>query len=243
MPLVDHGHRHLHLKLVYYGPGLGGKTTNLRYIHGRSDPRRRGRLISMQTEAERTLFFDLLPVELGRFRGYQVRLHLCTVPGQAALAATRRLVLRGADAVVFVADSQRAALDANRESWLDLESSLRALGRTVDDMPLVIQFNKRDLPDVLPIETLKSVVRPSRMVPEVEASALEGWGVFRTLKLATTEALKATGDPAKAPQGRTPSILPGRRASLFPGGIPAAAHGAPSAIPPMPGVPRMDEDD
>ncbi len=242
MPLVDHNQRHLHLKVVYYGPGLGGKTTNLRYIHRRSDPRHRGRLISMQTEAERTLFFDLLPVELGRFRGYQVRLHLCTVPGQAALAATRRLILRGVDAVVFVADSQHAAADRNRESWLDLEQALGGQGRSTTDIPLVVQYNKRDLDRVLSIEDLRALLSLRTPAPEVEASAMEGWGVFRTLKLATSEALRAAGDPRKAPQGRTPSILPGRRASLFPGGVPDAAREAASPIPPMPPLPRPDDE-
>ena len=242
MPLVDHNQRHLHLKLVYYGPGFGGKTTNLRYIHRRSDPRHRGRLISMQTEAERTLFFDLLPVELGRFRGYRVRLHLCTVPGQAALAATRRLILRGVDAVVFVADSQPAAVDRNRESWIDLERALRGQGRSISDIPLVVQYNKRDLDRILTIEELRTALSFDGAPPEVEASAMEGWGVFRTLKLATSEALRGAGDPRKAPQGRTPSILPGRRASLFPGGVPDAAHEPTASIPPMPPLPTSEED-
>ncbi len=144
MPLVHHAHRDLQMKVVYYGPGLGGKTTNLEYIHANTRPERRGKLIALENEAERTLFFDLLPMELGEFRNYRVRLHLCTVPGQIAYDTTRQLVLKNVDGIVFVVDSQPSRLEANYESIRNLEANLRLQGDDPDRMPLVVQYNKRD---------------------------------------------------------------------------------------------------
>ncbi len=220
MPLVNHANKELHLKLVYYGPGLGGKTTNLEFIHARSRPENRGKLVSLMTEAERTLFFDLLPVELGRFRGYTVRLHLCTVPGQIAHDATRRLVLRHVDGVVFVVDSQEGTIDANVASIRNLAENLELQGDHPDRMPLVVQYNKRDLENAMAIEALQAALRVPEDVTQVEASALEGWGVFDTLKHITKACLKLIGDPASLPEGRSPSIMPGKRASMYrmPGG-------------------------
>src|SRR5687768_7363606 len=155
MPLVNHARQEIHLKVVYYGPGLGGKTTNLEQIHSKTKPDRRGKLISLATESERTLFFDLLPVELGVFMGYQVRLHLCTVPGQIAHDKTRRLVLRHVDGIVFVADSQPERLRENQESVINLATNLRLQGDDPDVLPFVVQYNKRDLAGVLSIDELR----------------------------------------------------------------------------------------
>ncbi|MBJ70781.1 MAG: gliding-motility protein MglA, partial [Sandaracinus sp.] len=195
MPLVTHAKRELHLKVVYYGPGLGGKTTNLELIHARSRPENRGRLVSLMTEAERTLFFDLLPMDLGHFKGYRVRLHLCTVPGQIAHDATRRLVLRHVDGVVFVVDSQDGRMEQNVESIRNLADNLRLQGDDPDRIPLVVQYNKRDLSIALPVDDLREALAVPEDVAQVEASALEGWGVFETLKAITKACLKLV-DPA-----------------------------------------------
>ena len=165
MPLVHHARRELHLKVVYYGPGLGGKTTNLEHIHAHSRPDRRGKLISLAAETERTLFFDLLPVDLGEFKGYQVRLHLCTVPGQIAHDRTRQLVLRHVDGIVFVVDSQRARFEENVESIVNLDANLRRQGDDPDRIPLVVQYNKRDLPEIASIEELREGLRVPEGVP------------------------------------------------------------------------------
>ena len=240
MPLVNHARRELHLKIVYYGPGLGGKTTNLEYIHRHSAPARRGKLISLVGEAERTLFFDLLPVELGELKGYTVRLHLCTVPGQIARDATRRLVLRHADGVVFVVDSQQGRVEANVEAIRNLADNLRLQGDDPDRIPLVVQYNKRDLPSAMDVASLQAALGVPDDIPQVEASALEGWGVFETLKHITKACLRLAGDPARMPEGRSPSILPGRRASMY-----RAAEELPVpqvVVPKAPPVPSFDED-
>src|SRR3954451_5253785 len=155
MPRIHHATREIQFKVVYYGPGFSGKTTNLEQIHKRSNPAHRGKLVSLNTESERTLFFDLLPVDLGVFRGYSVRLHLCTVPGQIALDETRRLVLRNVDGIVFVVDSQRERLEANIASLRNLEANLLLQGDDPSRMPLVVQYNKRDLPKALAAEELR----------------------------------------------------------------------------------------
>lgn len=216
MPLVHHAHRDLQMKVVYYGPGLGGKTTNLEYIHAHTRPERRGKLLALENEAERTLFFDLLPVELGDFRGYRVKLHLCTVPGQIAYDTTRQLVLRNVDGIVFVVDSQPTRLEANYESIRNLENNLRLQGDDPDRMPLVVQYNKRDLSGVMPVSDLRDALRVPPGVVEHQASATTGEGVFDTLKSITREMLKICPDPARMSEGRTASILPGRRPSMFP---------------------------
>jgi signal recognition particle receptor subunit beta len=216
MPLVHHAHRDLQMKVVYYGPGLGGKTTNLEYIHANTRPDRRGKLLALENEAERTLFFDLLPMELGQFRNYRVKLHLCTVPGQIAYDTTRQLVLRNVDGIVFVVDSQPTRLEANYESIRNLESNLRLQGDDPDRMPLVVQYNKRDLVGVMGVDELREALRVPPGVQEHEASAMTGEGVFDTLKSITREMLKICPDPANMNEGRTASILPGRRPSMFP---------------------------
>ena len=249
MPLVHHARREIHLKVVYYGPGLGGKTTNLERIHAGSRPERRGKLVSLATEAERTLFFDLLPVELGVFRGYQVRLHLCTVPGQIAHDRTRQLVLRHVDGIVFVVDSQTERLGENRESIANLATNLRRQGDDPNRLPLVVQYNKRDLPNALPVGTLRAALNVPAGVPELEAVALEGRGVFETVKEVLKGCLRLVGDPKEARLGWKPlSTQPGARASMFPG-APAREGGAPrplvghTPLPAPPKAPHLASDD
>jgi mutual gliding-motility protein MglA len=217
MPLIDHIRKELHLKLVYYGPGLCGKTTNLEFIHQRSRPDLRGKLVSLKTEAERTLFFDLLPVNLGSFHGYSVRIHLCTVPGQVAFDSTRRLVLRHVDGVVFVVDSQASRIDDNIDSMHNLAINLRLQGDDPDRLPLVVQYNKRDLPGVLPVSVLREGLAIPRQVPQFDAVATTGVGVFDTFKAITKETLRVVGNPERLPAGRSVPRAVARRPSLFPG--------------------------
>lgn len=242
MPLVNHARQELHFKVVYYGPGLGGKTTNLEHIHARSRPDRRGKLISLSAESERTLFFDLLPVELGEFKGYQVRLHMCTVPGQIAHDRTRQLVLRHVDAIVFVVDSQHARLEQNVESIANLYANLRRQGDDPDLLPLVVQYNKRDLPEIASVAELRAALRVPSGVPEVEAVAVRGIGVFETMKAVLRQSMQLVGDPRTAREGRSPSILPGRRASMLPDPL-ATESGSTTipggALPPAPKLPNV----
>jgi signal recognition particle receptor subunit beta len=179
MALVNHTTREINAKIVYYGPGLCGKTTNIHLIYHRIAPGMRGKLISLATETDRTLFFDFLPVELGTIKNYKVRFHLYTVPGQVFYNATRKLVLKGADGVIFVADSQRAMIDADLESMANLRDNFGEQGIDVEDFPMVIQYNKRDLPDILSVEELNSAMNP-RNVPFYEAVAMSGEGVLKT---------------------------------------------------------------
>lgn len=225
MPYVDHARKELRLKVVYYGPGLGGKTTNLEQIHKNTRPERRGKLVALNTEAERTLFFDLLPVEIGRYRDYQVRVHLCTVPGQIALDETRKLVLRHVDGVVFVVDCQPARLRENIESMRNLEINLRAQGDDPSKLPTVVQWNKRDLAGPGGIEEARIALGVPPGVVQVIASAARGEGVFETLKAVLKECLAVVDKPERAPQGHSPSIMPGYRASMYPEAVPAAAGG------------------
>lgn len=248
MPLVNHARREIHLKVVYYGPGLGGKTTNLESIHGRTRAELRGKLISLATESERTLFFDLLPVDLGLFRGYQVRLHLCTVPGQIAHDRTRRLILRHVDGVVFVADSQRFRVEDNLESIDNLADNLRRQGDDPDRLPVVVQFNKRDLPSAMPIQELRAALKIPEGVHGVAAVATEGKGVLETVKTILKGCMKIVGDPRNAPEGRSPSILPGKRASMFPSapGLPESERAKMARdvrIPAPARTPRFDIDE
>src|SRR5215831_18349841 len=175
MALINHRAREIHFKIVYYGPGLGGKTTNLQILHDRLPPERRGRLLSVATDHERTLFFDFLPIELGNVNGLVTRFHLYTVPGQVFYRLSRRAVLQGADGVVFVADSHPARETSNRESLADLEQHLVTLGldeRRRRALPRVFQYNKRDLPAALPVARLRSALNPEG-APEFEAVARE----------------------------------------------------------------------
>ncbi len=181
MSYVNHLTKEINCKIVYYGPGLCGKTTNLNYIFARTKQEARGKMIQLATETERTLFFDFLPIDLGTVQGYKVRMHLYTVPGQVFYDASRKLVVRGADGVVFVADSQPGRREANIESLENLELNMSQNGSSLEAVPYAIQYNKRDVPDALPIADLRSDLNP-KGVPEFEAVAVTGAGVFDTLK-------------------------------------------------------------
>jgi len=181
MAFVDFSAREIHCKIVYYGPGLCGKTKNLQFLHERTSPSRRGQLISLATPNERTLFFDFLPLDVGSLRGFQTRLHLYTVPGQVFYDAARRAILRGVDGIVFVADSQVARLAANVESIRNLEKNLREQGYEIAEIPYVLQLNKRDLSSAMPVAELSRRLA-IKGEPTLEATAATGAGVFETLK-------------------------------------------------------------
>ncbi len=181
MVFVNYTTMQMTAKIVYYGPGLCGKTTNLQWIHSKTAPRSRGEMVSLETEADRTLFFDLLPLDVGIIGGMKVRLQLYTVPGQVFYNATRRLVLKGVDGVVFVADSQVPGLEPNQESLANLKQNLEELGLSVPDLPIVFQYNKRDLRNILAVGKLDKALNPSG-APSFEAAAIHGVGVFETLK-------------------------------------------------------------
>jgi hypothetical protein len=203
MALINHRAREIHFKIVYFGPGLGGKTTNLRFLHDRLPAERRGRLISIATDHERTLFFDFLPVDLGQVNGFLTRFHLYTVPGQVYYRLSRRAVLQGADGLVFVADSHPAREQANVESLADLAANLRAMALTQaqqERIPTVFQWNKRDLPAALPVERLRAALNRGG-APEFESVASEGRGVSETLRTICKLVLGrlATGDRPPAP--------------------------------------------
>jgi len=177
--------KEISLKIVYYGPGLGGKTSSLQYIHRAIKPDARGQLVSLSTGVDRTLYFDFLPVKLPKLRGYTVRVQLYTVPGQVHYNSTRKLVLTGADGIVFVADSQKARREANIESFQNLRENLREQGLSLDRMPHLLQYNKRDMPELLPVSELDGTLNPHR-APTFETSATKGVGVFEALKSITT---------------------------------------------------------
>ena len=224
MSLINYASREINCKLVYYGPGLGGKTTNLEYIYEKVAPTAKGKLISLATETERTLFFDFLPVDLGTIRGFKTRFHLYTVPGQVYYNASRKLILKGVDGVVFVADSQLERMEANLESMQNLYDNMAQHGYDLTRMPFVIQYNKRDLPNAAPIQELQDALnpgwpvedparqrttpdpdRPGEMLvrqvdgtwiertPWFEGVAVQGVGVFDTLRAISKKVLKALG--------------------------------------------------
>ena len=181
MTFINYAAREINCKIVYYGPGLGGKTTNLKWIYGKSNPTSRGKLISLATETDRTLFFDFLPLDLGTIRGFKTRFHLYTVPGQVFYDASRKLILRGVDGVVFVADSQAARMEANVESLRNLQANLKDQGYDLNKIPYVLQLNKRDMATAVPVEEMKRQIM-LRNEPVFEAVAQTGIGVFDTLK-------------------------------------------------------------
>jgi hypothetical protein len=181
MSLINYSSREINCKIVYYGPGLCGKTTNIQYVYNKVAPETKGKLITLATEMDRTLFFDFLPLELGMVKGFKTRFHLYTVPGQVYYDASRKLILRGVDGVVFVADSQSSRFDANIESLYNLHDNLEDYKLSVDDLPFVIQYNKRDMPDVISLEDLEQEINPEGY-PYLEAIATKGVGVFDTLK-------------------------------------------------------------
>ena len=190
MTFINYVAHEINCKIVYYGPGLGGKTTNLKYVYGITSPENRGKMISLATETERTLFFDFLPIDLGQIRNYSTRFHLYTVPGQVFYDASRKLILRGVDGVVFVADSQEERLDANLESLSNLEQNLKEHGFDLNTIPYVLQLNKRDLPNIMPVEKLQKLLRV-KGEPVFEAVATQGIGVLDTLKAITRQVLVA----------------------------------------------------
>jgi len=181
MSFINYSSREINCKIVYYGPGLCGKTTNLQYVYAKTNPDAKGKMISLATETERTLFFDFLPLSLGEIRGFKTRFHLYTVPGQVFYDASRKLILKGVDGVVFVADSQIERMEANLESVENLRVNLAEQGYDLNKIPYVVQYNKRDLPNVATVEELKRLINP-RGVPEFQAVAPTGVGVFDTLK-------------------------------------------------------------
>jgi mutual gliding-motility protein MglA len=181
MSFINYASREINCKIVYYGPGLCGKTTNLQIIYQKTAPEAKGKMISLATETERTLFFDFLPLALGEIRGFKTRFHLYTVPGQVFYDASRKLILKGVDGVVFVADSQEERLDANIESLENLKINLEEQGYELEKIPFVIQYNKRDLPNVTSVEDLRRLLNLDG-VPDYEACATTGEGVFETLK-------------------------------------------------------------
>ena len=195
-------------KIVYYGPGLCGKTTNLHHIYTKTSPGSRGEMVSLETETDRTLFFDLLPIDVGVIGGFKTRLQLYTVPGQVFYNTTRKLVLKGVDGIVFVADSQKAMLEANVESIRNLRENLAEIGTNLDDIPLVLQLNKRDLPNIADVETMVNALDPERRGEYVESVAASGVGVFETLKLISKLTLRTlrrrmTGEEPARPSPRT----------------------------------------
>lgn len=188
MTFINYASREINCKIVYYGPGLCGKTTNLQYIYDSTAPQAKGKLISLATETDRTLFFDFMPLELGTVRGFKTRFHLYTVPGQVYYDASRKLILKGVDGVVFVADSQEERMDANIESLYNLEENLQSQGYDLMNLPYVLQLNKRDLPNVIPPDEISAeLLRKNE--PVFEAVASNGTGVFDTLKAVAKQVL------------------------------------------------------
>ncbi|GLV46927.1 gliding protein mglA [Thermus sp. LT1-2-5] len=196
MSTINFANREINFKIVYYGPGLSGKTTNLKWIYGKIPEGRKGEMVSLATEDERTLFFDFLPLDLGEVKGFKTRFHLYTVPGQVFYNASRKLILRGVDGIVFVADSAPNRLRANAESMRNMRENLAEYGLKVEDLPVVLQVNKRDLPDALPVEMVQAVVDPEKRFPVFEAVATEGKGVFETLKEVSRLVLARVGSGA-----------------------------------------------
>ena len=181
MSLINYSTREINCKVVYYGPGLGGKTTNVQYVYSRVSPETKGRLVSLATEMDRTLFFDFLPLDLGAIKGFRTRFHLYTVPGQVYYDASRRLILRGVDGIIFVADSLITRFEANVESLYNLHENLAEHDLKLENVPFALQYNKRDLRDVISVGDLQEELNPLRY-PHFEAIATQGVGVFDTLK-------------------------------------------------------------
>ena len=227
-------------KIVYYGPGLCGKTTNLHHIYTKTSPQSRGEMVSLETETDRTLFFDLLPIDVGVIGGFKTRLQLYTIPGQVFYNTTRKLVLKGVDGVVFVADSQLAMLDANVESFNNLKDNLAEIGLELDDIPLVLQLNKRDLPNVATADAIVGALDGDRKYEWVEAVASRGEGVFETLKLISKLTLRQlrrrmTGEEPARPAGqprRPPAETGTFRVKSDSGSYPRATVAATTPLPP-----------
>jgi signal recognition particle receptor subunit beta len=189
MSLINMAKREINCKIVYYGIGLSGKTTNLHFIHRSVDPRDVGSMVSIDTETERTLYFDLLPLNVGKVHGFDIRFQLYTVPGQVLYQQTRISVLKGADCVVFVADSQASKLQENIDSFQELNEQLKRMGKQPGDFPFILQWNKRDLPNILPVPVLEQYLNPYRS-PSFEAVAVAGRGVVESLRVAINATLR-----------------------------------------------------
>jgi len=205
MVVFNPSKREIGAKIVYYGPAAGGKTTNLHFIHDRLNPKQRGELISLATKDDRTLFFDFLPLDLGTVKGFNVRFHLYTVPGQVYYMSTRRAVLTGADGIVFVADSQEEKLAENIESLEDLEKNLLYYGKKIDDIPMILQYNKRDLKKISSIQTLNTKLN-RRDLSVIESVGINGKGVMETLTAISKTILKSLEDSSKKPKVAPPTI-------------------------------------
>jgi len=189
LSLINYSSREINVKIVYYGPGLCGKTTNIQYIYNKVAPDTKGKLITLATEMDRTLFFDFLPLELGKVKGFKTRFHLYTVPGQVYYDASRKLILRGVDGIVFVADSQTSRYDANIESLYNLHENLADYNLKLEEIPFTIQYNKRDLPEIISVDDLQQELNP-KQYPSYEAVAVNGAGVFDTLKSVAKSVLR-----------------------------------------------------
>jgi hypothetical protein len=181
MSFINYNAKEIHCKVVYYGPSLGGKTTNIQWVYQKTAEDQKSKLVALNTDIERTLFFDFLPLNVGDIRGFQTRFHLYTVPGQVVYDASRKLILKGLDGVIFVADSQIERMDENLESLRNLEKNLEQQGYDIKEIPLIMQYNKRDLPNVASLAELRSALNPYN-APEIEGCASEGRGVFESLK-------------------------------------------------------------
>ena len=192
MSMINYASREINCKVVYYGTGLGGKTTNLEHVYARVNPEAKGKLISLATETDRTLFFDFLPIDLGAVRGFKTRFHLYTVPGQVYYNASRKLILKGVDGIVFVADSQRERGEANIEAMHNLYENLETYGYDLAEIPFVIQYNKRDLENAMSVEELRAQLNPMG-VQDFEGVATEGSGVFETLTAVSKQIVKTLG--------------------------------------------------
>jgi hypothetical protein len=188
MTFINYASREINCKIVYYGPGLCGKTTNIQWIYDQANPEKRGKLVSLATETDRTLFFDFLPLDMGMVKGFKVRFHLYTVPGQVFYDASRKLILRGCDGIIFVADSQRARMEANIESIANLATNLKENGFDIRSIPYVLQLNKRDMPSAATVPEMERLLR-FRGEPMIEAVANQGTGVIDTLKAAARQVL------------------------------------------------------
>lgn len=189
MPFVNFATREINCKIVYYGPGLSGKTTNIKWIYDHVKPENRGELITLATETERTLFFDFVPIEVSDVKGFKVRFHLYTTPGQIIYQASRKLILKGVDGIVFVADSQEERRDANLETLDDMIENLKDYEMDIAELPLVFQYNKRDLPNILSVETLREDLNKWNRL-DFEAIATKGIGVLETFKSITKQVLR-----------------------------------------------------
>ena len=188
MTFINYASREINCKIVYYGPGLCGKTTNIQWIYEQANPEKRGKLVSLATETDRTLFFDFLPLDMGTVKGFKVRFHLYTVPGQVFYDASRKLILRGCDGIIFVADCQRARMEANIESIANLATNLKENGFDIRTIPYVLQLNKRDMPSAAAVPEVERLLR-FRNEPMIEAMANKGIGVIETLKASARQIL------------------------------------------------------